>query len=962
MKFIIFFLLFFGKCIFSKWIGNFKSFSEEKTFKINKGIYYEIILTLSGENKKELRSTATLTLNDHDNYILMKEPEINIDTFKSLEYKFHIGIKCSNDIKLNKNYTVPLILSESNITLNPLNVSFYNEKNNIELIYKSTLYNNSFEIISMNKSFMNVDNLDLIFQNINKDDKFSYIRPYDFPNTYIYYNWNYNKTLKKHSYNIIFKDNSLENCFNLKNSTFNYIDIDENVKDIRELKSKIKRENNIIKVERTDLDLFYILCSAKSYKSSERKTFYEYCRNNTPFNLSFTNFLKDEEYAISCYVDNMGNGKSFSSFIIDLGEYKINSTYLKYLQCFSIEFEEWTNIQKFTELSVNLCDNMIKNDLFEGNYDYEKNGCLSCENIHRYEFLDYNNKVVEICTYINPLCNSSFSKTDEIEEMFDNFYNKVNTTENILKYLQLENMRIKSARKINPKINYDINETLIFFKLNKINSKNIEIQTENKGNFDIKCYFGITNNDITSIFDLFDLSKDNEKLIYNKTKLNISLNFDFQEYDNQMYKLNALCFDKWNEKIRGGPFYISTFLHTNKTINLPEKDKSEDKYKNIHSIRHTLQIINDEKIQLFQQLNLTDKEAYLLSEMEKSEIDIKNIARFLSLVNCSNYPSYDKCFDLKSNKFSKLMDFLNLSNINVEMGFEITNNPDVIKEEYFEKIIFVLNSTEKYIDYNNILFSLGIFGNLFDIIKFGVAKNFTYISIREDYDFILKNEKMDYINNIFEKVLTNYLKYKNDLDDDFNHDNYYISIIKKNNVNENYIFESNDVKYELSFNKDNLFKETQAENIIILFFKNESYPNFKYDTNKISLNVLRILLFDKDYNIIKYEKELKEKLVLNIKTSNKDYVKCYSYNYISNKLEFKKYDIIDNKFCNIKKLGDITIGVDIKKNNLITLIIFLVLIILSFFIVLLIIISFNRKTDSNSINYQAVNPLDENII
>ena len=72
---------------------------------------------------------------------------------------------------------------------------------------------------------------------------------------------------------------------------------------------------------------------------------------------------------------------------------------------------------------------MIKNDLFEGNYDYEKNGCLSCENIHRYEFLDYNNKVVEICTYINPLCNSSISKTDEIEEMFDNFYNKVNSTE-----------------------------------------------------------------------------------------------------------------------------------------------------------------------------------------------------------------------------------------------------------------------------------------------------------------------------------------------------------------------------------------------------------------------------------------------------------------------------------------------------------------------------------------------------
>ena len=103
MKFIIFFLLFFGKWIFSKWIGNFKSFSEEKMFKINKGIYYEIILILSGENKKELRSTATLTLNDHDNYILMKEPEINIDTFKSLEYKFHIGIKCSNDIKLNKN-------------------------------------------------------------------------------------------------------------------------------------------------------------------------------------------------------------------------------------------------------------------------------------------------------------------------------------------------------------------------------------------------------------------------------------------------------------------------------------------------------------------------------------------------------------------------------------------------------------------------------------------------------------------------------------------------------------------------------------------------------------------------------------------------------------------------------------------------------------------------------------------
>ena len=125
------------------------------------------------------------------------------------------------------------------------------------------------------------------------------------------------------------------------------------------------------------------------------------------------------------------------------------------------------------------------------------------------------------------------------------------------------------------------------------------------------------------------------------------------------------------------------------------------------------------------------------------------------------------------------MDFLNLSNINVEMGFEITNNPDVIKEEYFEKIIVLLNCTEKYIDYNNLLFSLGIFENILNIIKFGVAKNFTYISIMEDYDFILKNEKMDYINNIFEKVLTNYLKYKNDLDEDFNHDNYYISVIKK---------------------------------------------------------------------------------------------------------------------------------------------------------------------------------------
>ena len=72
---------------------------------------------------------------------------------------------------------------------------------------------------------MNVDNLDLLFQNINKDDKFSYIRPYDFPNTYIYYNWNYNKTLKKHSYNIIFKDNSSAISCNLYSSTCSTINI-----------------------------------------------------------------------------------------------------------------------------------------------------------------------------------------------------------------------------------------------------------------------------------------------------------------------------------------------------------------------------------------------------------------------------------------------------------------------------------------------------------------------------------------------------------------------------------------------------------------------------------------------------------------------------------------------------------------------------------------------------------------
>ena len=116
MKIFFFFMIFIKILISSKWIGKFKSPLGEEIFKINKGIYYEIILYLTPEDIKEKRTTAILTLNDYNNYILMKEKEIIIDTFKSLEYKFHIGIQCSNDLKVDTNYTVPLNLSESDIS------------------------------------------------------------------------------------------------------------------------------------------------------------------------------------------------------------------------------------------------------------------------------------------------------------------------------------------------------------------------------------------------------------------------------------------------------------------------------------------------------------------------------------------------------------------------------------------------------------------------------------------------------------------------------------------------------------------------------------------------------------------------------------------------------------------------------------------------------------------------------
>ena len=132
MKIFFIFIFLIKRFILSKWIGKFKSSSGEEIFKINKGIYYEIILYLNTDNVFEERATAILTLNDHTNFILMKEKEIIIDTFKSLEYKFHIGIQCSNNLKIDTNYTVPLILSESNISLDILNVSFNKDKNNIK--------------------------------------------------------------------------------------------------------------------------------------------------------------------------------------------------------------------------------------------------------------------------------------------------------------------------------------------------------------------------------------------------------------------------------------------------------------------------------------------------------------------------------------------------------------------------------------------------------------------------------------------------------------------------------------------------------------------------------------------------------------------------------------------------------------------------------------------------------------
>ena len=368
---------------------------------------------------------------------------------------------------------------------------------------------------------------------------------------------------------------------------------------------------------------------------------------------------------------------------------------------------------------------MIKNDLFNGNYNYEKEGCLSCENIHKNKIIDLENKIVEICTYIHPQCKSEFDENYDIVKLFNEFYNKINTTEKIFNNLGLENMIIKSTNRINSKIDYILNEDIISFKMSEIKSNKISISAYNKGKNDIKCYFTISNRD--EIFDSFALSKDNEKIIIKEDTTSISLYFNIQSFDNQIYKLSTLCFDKWNENIRGGPFIIKTFVHTNQTIILPDKDDTKDKYNNIHSKRHSLKIIDDENFNLFSQLNLTDQEIYINSEMGKSKINNINLARILSIVNCSNYPSYDKCFELKKKRFSKINENYNSSNFSPELGFELTNNPDLFLFEEFNKIISNIDNLIKYISYDNIIFSLGIFGNLFDIIKFGVAKNFTYI-------------------------------------------------------------------------------------------------------------------------------------------------------------------------------------------------------------------------------------------
>ncbi len=914
----VFFILFFfiKSFISSKWIGKFKSTSGEEIFRINKGIYYEIILYLTPDNVYEERATANLTLNDHNNYILMKEEEIIIDTFKSLEYKFHIGIQCSNDIKIDTNYTVPLILSETNISLNVLIVSFTKVKNNIELNYRKKLLNNSYDMITLNLDNDNIDKLDLVFENNNPLDIGSYVKEYYVKNNYIYYNWIYNPNITNHVYKVKFKDSNLTNCFNILNDIFEYNDLEKNVFDIRELQSKVKRNNELITISKTDINSFYILCSARSYKSSDRqsKSFFS---EKTPLTIKFDNLYKNEEYHFTCYIDNMGVGDYSKYISIDLSNYKNESKKKNNVQCFTIEFEQWNNVKKFTDLSINLCDNMIKNDLFKGNYNYEKQGCLSCENIHRNEIIDPQNKIVEICTYIHPQCKSEFDENYDIVKLFNEFYNKINTTEKIFNNLGLENMIIKSTNRINSKIDYILNEDIISFKMSEIKSNKISISAYNKGKNDIKCYFTISNRDEINLFDSFDLSKDNEKIIIKEDTTSISLYFNIQSFDNQIYKLSTLCFDKWNENIRGGPFIIKTFVHTNQTIILPDKDDTKDKYNTIHSKRHSLKIINDENFNLFLKLNLTDQEIYINSEMEKSNINNINLARILSIVNCSNYPSYDKCFELKKKRFTKINENYNSSTFSPELGFELTNNPDVILLEQFNKIISNIDILINYISYNNMIFSLGIFGNLFDIVKYGIAKNFSCFKSFNKYNFIIKSDELGKINDNLKKNIINYYKYKSIYDESFSHDNFQFNLIKKDeNKNETYSYKSNDIHYLITYNLDSLFNETNAENILIIFYKNESFPYFKYDTKNVSLNVLQIKLLDKNLNEIIYNKELSEKssLKLEYNTSNKDFIYCYLLNINSSEFEIKQYNSSDKK-CLINKIGDITIGTNLTDSN-----------------------------------------------
>ena len=964
MKVFFIFIFLIKRFILSKWIGKFKSSLGEEIFKINKGIYYEIILYLTPEDIKEKRTTAILTLNDYNNYILMKEKEIIIDTFKSLEYKFHIGIQCSNDLKVDTNYTVPLNLSESDISLNILYVSFKKEKNNIKLNYRNQLLNNSYDMIILNLDNDNIDKLDLIFENTNPNDIGSYVKEYYVKNNYIYYNWLYNPNIKNHKYNVKFKDNILDECFNLTNNTFEYNDLEKNVFNIRELKSKVKRNNELITISKTDINSFYILCSARSYKSSDRqsKSFFSI---KTPFSINFDNLYKNEEYHYSCYVDNMGVGDYSNYISIDLNSYKNESKKKIYPQCFKIEFEEWSNVKKFTDLSIDLCDNMIKNDLFNGNYNYEKEGCLSCENIHKNEIIDLENKIVEICTYIHPQCKSEFNEEYDIVKLFDEFYNKINTTEKILQNLGIENMVIKSENKINSKIDYILNEDIISFKINEINSNFLTINSNNKGKNDIKCYFTISNRNEINLFDSFDLSKDNEKISIKEKSTPFSLYFNVQSFDNQIYKLSTLCFDKWNENIRGGPFIIKTFVHTNQTIILPDKDDTKDKYNNIHSKRHSLKIINDENFNLFSQLNLTDQEIYINSEMGKSKINNINLARILSIVNCSNYPSYDKCFELKKKRFSKINENYNSSNFSPELGFELTNNPDLFLFEEFNKIISNIDNLIKYISYDNMIFSLGIFGNLFDIIKYGIAKNFSCFKLFNKSDYIIKSDELGKINNNLIKNIINYNKYKSIYDENFRHDNFEFNLIKKDeNKNETYSYKSNDIHYLITFNLDNLFKETNAENILIIFYKNESYPYFKYDTKNVSLNVIQIKLLDKNLKEILYDKELSEKSSLHLEynTSNKDFISCYLFNISSSQFEMKTYNNSDKK-CLINKIGDITIGINIQNNNkpnnssLIAIIISIGVILL---IIVLAIIIIRKHKKKYNVEYNEVLPLKQN--